>query len=499
MAETIGARHHSLQRLRRLSRRRSARTGEGAFVLDGPTLLADALAAGIVVEEVVAEPGCPEALLAEAAAAGATVRRAPVGALARAVDTVTPHGVAAVARMAERAAGDVLGAAGPLALVLIGVSDPGNAGTLLRSAEASGAGAVVFSDGSVDPFGPKCVRSSAGSVLRLAVARDGDSADALAACAAHGRRTVGTVVRAGTPYDTVDLRGPVALVLGNEAHGLPPGVAEAVDEAVTIPMAGRAESLNVAMAGTVLCFEAMRQRRAATIAPQQGNRLPVDRHGQNRDAPEQVSIYRTGRDAAAGGRVHDDMTDPTSSSGDELVAEIGRLEDEARARIASAATLDELRAVESEVAGKRSPMNAFRKRLGGLDGETRRTVGKVLNAASDAVRVAATERRAVLEAASRTEQLLDERIDLTEVLPGTPVGSLHLVTQAMRELEDLFVGMGFTVAEGPEVETDWHNFGALNFPPDHPARDMYDTLYVELRRPRLDAAAHPHVARCRCG
>jgi RNA methyltransferase, TrmH family len=198
---------------------------------------------------------------------------------------VTPHGVAALARMAERAPGDVLGAAGPLALVLVGVSDPGNAGTLLRSAEASGAGFVAFCDGSVDPFGPKCVRSSAGSVLRLAVVRDGDSADALAACAEHGRRTVGTVVRAGTPYDTLDLRGPVALVLGNEAHGLPPGVAAAVDEAVTIPMAGRAESLNVAMAGTILCFEALRQRRAGATAPQQGNGLPIDRHLPNRDAP----------------------------------------------------------------------------------------------------------------------------------------------------------------------------------------------------------------------
>ena len=98
MAETIGARHHSLQRLRRLSRRRSARTDEGAFVLDGPTLLADALAAVVEFDEVVAEPGCPEALLADAAAAGATVRRAAEGAMARAVDTVTPHSVAAVAR-----------------------------------------------------------------------------------------------------------------------------------------------------------------------------------------------------------------------------------------------------------------------------------------------------------------------------------------------------------------------------------------------------------------
>jgi len=284
MADLIGARHQSLQRLRRLSRRRSARTDEGAFVLDGPTLLAEALAAGVVVEEVVAEPGCPEALLAEAAAAGATVRRAAEGALARAVDTVTPHGVAAVARMVERPAGDALADAGPLALVLVGVSDPGNAGTLLRSAEAAGAGAVAFCDSSVDPFGPKCVRASAGSVLRLTVARDADSADALAACAAQGRRTVATVVRGGTTYDAVDLRGPVALVLGSEAHGLPPVVAAAVDDAVTIPMAGRAESLNVAMAGTVLCFEALRQRRVRAAA-QQGNRLPVDRHLPNRDAP----------------------------------------------------------------------------------------------------------------------------------------------------------------------------------------------------------------------
>jgi phenylalanyl-tRNA synthetase alpha chain len=94
------------------------------------------------------------------------------------------------------------------------------------------------------------------------------------------------------------------------------------------------------------------------------------------------------------------------------------------------------------------------------------------------VRVAADERRAVLAAAQRAEQLMAERLDLTEVVPGRPAGHLHLVTQAIQELEDVFVGMGFTVAEGPEVETDWHNFGALNFPPDHPARDEYDTLYV---------------------
>jgi len=180
------------------------------------------------------------------------------------------------------------------------------------------------------------------------------------------------------------------------------------------------------------------------------------------------------------------MTDESSTpdaGGDHLVEEIGRLEDDARARLAAAATVDELRAVEAEVAGKRSPLTALRKRLGSLDPDDRRTVGKVLHAANEAVAAAAAERRAVLEAAERAEQLLAERLDLTEVLPGRGAGHLHLVTQAIEELEDVFVGMGFTVAEGPEVETDWHNFGALNFPPGHPARDMYDTLYVNYGEP----------------
>jgi TrmH family RNA methyltransferase len=273
MADLIGARHPTMQRLRRLSGRRSARTGDGAFVVDGPTLLADALDAGVPIEVVVVEvaetAGVGEdleahpvaELIERAAAGGASVHRTRPGTLARVTDTVTPHGVAAVARFADRPVSEVATAAGSLALVLVGVSDPGNAGTLLRSAEAAGAGGVVFCDGSVDPYGPKCVRSSAGSVFRLAVARDGDSAATLAACAAAGLRTVATLARGAPAYDEADLAGPVALVLGSEAHGLPASVSGSVDAAVTIPMAGRAESLNVAMAGTILCFEALRQRR----------------------------------------------------------------------------------------------------------------------------------------------------------------------------------------------------------------------------------------------
>jgi TrmH family RNA methyltransferase len=223
----------------------------------------------VALDEVIAEPGAPAGLLDRAEAAGATVHRAAAGTLAAATETTTPQPVAAVARLAGAAASvdEAVRAAGPLALVLVGVADPGNAGTLLRSAEAAGAGAVAFCDGAVDPFGPKCVRSSAGSLFRLAVVRSAGAVEALAAIRAAGGTTVATVAHGPHPaYDEVDLsgrRGTVALVLGSEAHGLPGGLVDsgAIDTVVTIPMAGRTESLNVAMAGTVVCFEALRQRR----------------------------------------------------------------------------------------------------------------------------------------------------------------------------------------------------------------------------------------------
>jgi TrmH family RNA methyltransferase len=117
----------------------------------------------------------------------------------------------------------------------------------------------VFCDGSVDVFNPKTVRASAGSLFHVPVVNGGPVDDVLATLGAWGVRRLGTVAHGGAPYDEVDLRSPVALVLGNEANGLPEGVV--LDERVTIPMAGRGESLNVGMAAAVLAFEVARQRR----------------------------------------------------------------------------------------------------------------------------------------------------------------------------------------------------------------------------------------------
>jgi TrmH family RNA methyltransferase len=236
-------------------------------VIDGPVLVDEALDAGLALDEAFVDEDAADdrvaAVVDRLRAAAVPVRVLTAGVLASAVDTVTPHGVAAVARRPDPVGpADAAGADRvPFVLVLGGVADPGNAGTLLRSAEAAGATAVVAAAGSVDLFGPKTVRSSAGALFRLGVADGAEPGPTKAALAAAGVTVVGTAATGGTPYDRSDLRRPFALVLGNEAHGVGAEWAAVVDEWLTIPMVGRAESLNVAMAGTVVCFEAARQRR----------------------------------------------------------------------------------------------------------------------------------------------------------------------------------------------------------------------------------------------
>ncbi len=163
-----------------------------------------------------------------------------------------------------------------------------------------------------------------------------------------------------------------------------------------------------------------------------------------------------------------------------MIDELHRIATEARTTLEGAASLDELAEAERETLGKKGSLKAFKKQLGRLDPSERKTVGQAVNDAITELEHVASERRHALERAARISQLEADRLDLTEVTEGSRIGHLHLVTQAIMELEDVFVGLGFTVAEGPEVETDFYNFEALNFPADHPARDMYDTLYVDF-------------------
>jgi phenylalanyl-tRNA synthetase alpha chain len=138
---------------------------------------------------------------------------------------------------------------------------------------------------------------------------------------------------------------------------------------------------------------------------------------------------------------------------------------------------------EADLVGKRSPLGQLKTRLGSLGPDERREAGAALNEATEAVRAALAAHQAQAAAAARAERLEAERLDLTERLTRPARGHHHLVTQAWNRLEDVFIGLGFTVEEGPEVETAWHNFTALNMPPEHPARSDFDTLFIDWGEP----------------
>jgi TrmH family RNA methyltransferase len=230
-------------------------------VIEGVIACSSAFDRHAAVEELYLGPGADRAfaaLVARARGEGVRIETLREGVLERIGSTVTPQPVLAVARKPP-ANRDALSGDG---LVLVGVelADPGNVGTLLRSAEAAGACAIVLSAGSVDAYNPKVVRASAGAIFGVPVIEGWSAVDALDALGSRGRRRLGAVAHGGVPYHEVDFRVPVAVVLGNEARGLPAALDKRLDGTVTVPLRPPAESLNVAMAATVLCFEAARQR-----------------------------------------------------------------------------------------------------------------------------------------------------------------------------------------------------------------------------------------------
>ena len=163
-----------------------------------------------------------------------------------------------------------------------------------------------------------------------------------------------------------------------------------------------------------------------------------------------------------------------------MITDIIAAKDAALADIKAAASLEDIVALTTRYAGKKGELAALKKQLGSLDSiEQKKAAGAAVNDAMMAVDVALDARRAVLSATALAEQVENERLDLTEFMGAPTRGHAHLATQAWERLEDVFVGLGFRVAEGPEVETDWHNFEALNMPVGHPARGEWDTLFVD--------------------
>lgn len=197
-------------------------------------------------------------LARRAADAGVLVSPVTDGALAALSETVTPQGVVAVCDHLDVPLAEALAARPRLVAILAGISDPGNAGTVLRTADGAGAGAVVFAGDAVDPYNGKCVRASAGSLFHLAVVRGGDPYEIVAGCRRAGLRVLAADAYGDADLYRCDLAAPTAWLFGSEAHGLPPELAAAADARVRIPIHGRAESLNLAAAAAVCLYSSAR-------------------------------------------------------------------------------------------------------------------------------------------------------------------------------------------------------------------------------------------------
>lgn len=246
--------------------RRAGRDAAGAFLVEGPHTVAEA--AGRLRRLFVTEQARTEyaAVCDRAAEHGAELVTVTESVLATLATTVSPQGLVGVAAREDVGLQAALSAAGVVA-VCWQVSDPGNLGALVRSADAAGVDAVVTTSASVDPHNPKAVRASAGSLFHLPVACDVPPGSLVEQCRARGVALVAVDAAGGTSYTDVDLTRPTALLFGTEARGLPEDLAGACDVVARVPILGRAESLNLAATAAVVFYEAARQRgfRAAGL------------------------------------------------------------------------------------------------------------------------------------------------------------------------------------------------------------------------------------------
>jgi TrmH family RNA methyltransferase len=238
------------------------REARGLAGIEGPNLLEEALRAGLRVACVFVAEGAEPLLEALPLPAETDVLLLPRELLNSALTTETPQPVAALIETPSWTWPDILegqGEAAALIVLLAGLQDPGNLGTILRSAEAFGAHGVVCLPGTVSAWNPKAVRASAGSVFRVPVLA-ADAEDCFARLREAGVKVWTTAVHGAKAADCADLSEPVALLIGNEGNGVPEALAVQADGALTIPCPGPVESLNAAVAASVLLYEAARQR-----------------------------------------------------------------------------------------------------------------------------------------------------------------------------------------------------------------------------------------------
>jgi RNA methyltransferase, TrmH family len=272
----LGVHSPRLKAARRLTKR-AFRQHERAFLAEGPQAVAEAIRCGAQVSELfVTAPARSRHrdLVTAVADAGIPVHVVSGEVMGELAQTVTPQGLLAVCGFLDVPLAAAVTPATRLAALLANVRDPGNAGTVLRTADAAGAQAVVFADASVDPYNGKCVRASAGSLFHLPVVAGASMQDAVAAMRRAGMRIIAADGRSGRSLDDPDVRArldePTAWMFGNEAWGLPADLAALADEAVAVPIYGQAESLNLAAAAAVCLYASARAQRVHRVTRHPG-------------------------------------------------------------------------------------------------------------------------------------------------------------------------------------------------------------------------------------
>ncbi|MGH2722722.1 MAG: TrmH family RNA methyltransferase [Actinomycetota bacterium] len=255
-------------------RKRGLREQYRLFLAEGAQAVEEGLSAGAVERLFHVPPGTGRipSIVAHASQGGVPVVAVSEAVMGHLTSTVTPQGIVAVTRFVDGSLEEASRGDGPVP-VLCSVRDPGNAGTILRSADAAGAGGVVFTIDSVDVYNAKTVRASAGSLFHLPVVREVTPSQAVTALRAGGARVLAAAADGDHSVYDVELTGPTAILFGNEAWGLPPEVRGLADASIRVPIAGRAESLNLAAAAALVLFEAARQRAGATATA--GDRFPA--------------------------------------------------------------------------------------------------------------------------------------------------------------------------------------------------------------------------------
>ena len=457
--------------------KKPGRADSGLFLLEGPQAVAEALTfKPELVVDLFATPTALEryANIAQAAEdADIEVEYVTEQVLEAMSDTVTPQGFVAVCRQFPTSVKDIFASEPRLIAILEEVRDPGNAGTIVRAADAAGADAVIFTGRSVDLYNPKVVRSSTGSIFHLPIAVDVELEDVLTRARAAGLQIL-----------AADIKGDDLLSARND--GL-----LAASDGLAVRQRGAGPARRQAVTRRSRCLGTHLRQRGVDEPRDRCIRLPlrVGLRAQVVASDRGTAAYGDREPFAAGSVAPVNLclvSEPTEIT----EASVDAAVEAAIAAIAAASDSAALKTVRAEHTGESSPLARLNGLLRSVPNDQKAALGKLVGQARGRVNQAFAARESAIVEAEASARLDAERVDVTAAAVRQASGARHPLSLLQDQVIDVFVGMGWEIAEGPELESEWFNFDALNFDADHPARAMQDTFFIDPPEAHLVLRTH---------